>query len=68
MVATDGHRLAYVETKQELAGIRSPYRALVPRKAMGEILKLAQESPAEADRRASPAMTITCSSSSGSGC
>ena len=47
MVSTDGHRLAYVETRQELAGIRSPYRALVPRKAMGEILKLAQESSAD---------------------
>jgi DNA polymerase III subunit beta len=48
MVSTDGHRLAYAETRQELSGIRAPYRALVPRKAMGEILKLAQESPADA--------------------
>jgi DNA polymerase-3 subunit beta len=48
MVATDGHRLAYVETRQEQEGIRSNYRALVPRKAMGEILKLAQESAAGA--------------------
>jgi DNA polymerase-3 subunit beta len=47
MVSTDGHRLAYAETRQELTGIRTPYRALVPRKAMGEILKLAQESPAD---------------------
>ncbi|MFB3778851.1 MAG: DNA polymerase III subunit beta [Bryobacteraceae bacterium] len=47
MVATDGHRLAYVETKQDLPGIHSSYRALVPRKAMGEILKLAQDSPAD---------------------
>jgi len=47
MVSTDGHRLAYVETRQDLTGIRTPYRALVPRKAMGEILKLAQESPPE---------------------
>jgi DNA polymerase-3 subunit beta len=47
MVSTDGHRLAYVETQQDIAGIRTPYRALVPRKAMGEILKLAQECPPE---------------------
>ncbi len=48
MVSTDGHRLAYVETRNEQAGIRSAYRALVPRKAMGEILKLAQESAPDA--------------------
>jgi DNA polymerase III subunit beta len=47
MVSTDGHRLAYVETQQDVPGVRSPYRALVPRKAMGEILKLAQETPAD---------------------
>jgi DNA polymerase-3 subunit beta len=41
MVATDGHRLAYVESKPEsLPGITSSYRALLPRKAMSEILKL----------------------------
>ncbi len=43
MVATDGHRLAHVESCSELPGIAGPYRALLPRKAMGEILKLAQE-------------------------
>jgi DNA polymerase-3 subunit beta len=43
MVSTDGHRLAYVETQHDVPGVHSPYRALVPRKAMGEILKLAQE-------------------------
>jgi DNA polymerase-3 subunit beta len=48
MVATDGHRLAMVENPAELAGVTSPFRALLPRKAMGEILKLAQESTAEA--------------------
>jgi DNA polymerase-3 subunit beta len=47
MVSTDGHRLAYVETRQAQAGIRGTYRALVPRKAMAEIQKLAQESPAD---------------------
>ena len=47
MVATDGHRLAYAETSGQIEGIRSPYRALLPRKAMGEILKLAAEAGGE---------------------
>ena len=47
MVSTDGHRLAHVESCSELPGIQSPYRALLPRKAMAEILKLAQESGAD---------------------
>lgn len=42
MVSTDGHRLAYVD--QELAIERNhSFRALVPRKAMNEIAKLAAE-------------------------
>ncbi len=45
MVATDGHRLAFVEASGENA--RS-FRALIPRKAMGEIVKLADEAPPEA--------------------
>lgn len=48
MVSTDGHRLAFVEQREDLQGIRAHYRALIPRKAMGEILKLAQESGPEA--------------------
>jgi DNA polymerase-3 subunit beta len=44
MVATDGHRLAYVETTDSATGVRSPYRALLPRKAMGEVLRLTGES------------------------
>jgi DNA polymerase-3 subunit beta len=48
MVATDGHRLAHIETRSELAGVNANYRALLPRKAMSEILKLAQESGADA--------------------
>jgi DNA polymerase-3 subunit beta len=44
MVATDGHRLAMVEQNIEFPGLAASYRALLPRKAMGEILKLAQES------------------------
>jgi DNA polymerase-3 subunit beta len=45
MVATDGHRLAFVEFF--LPGPQN-FRALIPRKAMGEIVKLAEESPADA--------------------
>jgi DNA polymerase III subunit beta len=41
MVATDGHRLAMVEADLSLPGMTTSYRALLPRKAMGEILKLA---------------------------
>jgi len=42
MVATDGHRLALCERSGELPGDAS-YRALLPRKAMQELLKLLQE-------------------------
>lgn len=48
MVATDGHRLAMVEHPLELPGVTNVFRALVPRKAMGEILKLGQESNEDA--------------------
>jgi DNA polymerase-3 subunit beta len=48
MVATDGHRLAMVEHPVDLPGVTSPFRALLPRKAMGEILKLGQESNTDA--------------------
>lgn len=40
VVATDGHRLSLVEREIELPGLTSQYRALLPRKAMSEILKL----------------------------
>lgn len=43
MVATDGHRLAMIEHPIEFPGVAGSYRALLPRKAMGEILKLAGE-------------------------
>ena len=48
MVATDGHRLAYVQHPPDGAAngnghSQAGYRALVPRKAMGEISKLADE-------------------------
>jgi len=48
MVATDGHRLAMVEHAVDLPSVTSTFRALLPRKAMGEILKLGQESNADA--------------------
>jgi DNA polymerase-3 subunit beta len=43
MVSTDGHRLAMMEKQEEIAGIAAPYRALLPKKAMAEILKVAQD-------------------------
>ena len=48
MVSTDGHRLAYVETQTGADGESRPFRALVPKKAMTEILKLAGEGEADA--------------------
>jgi DNA polymerase-3 subunit beta len=48
MVSTDGHRLAYVESLAQTGEDNRPFRALVPKKAMAEILKLAQEGEAEA--------------------
>jgi DNA polymerase-3 subunit beta len=49
MVATDGHRLAYVQRPSEGSGNGTgvAYRALVPRKAMAEITKLADDAGAE---------------------
>jgi DNA polymerase-3 subunit beta len=43
LVATDGHRLAMVESSGELPGIEGAYRALLPRKAMQELQKFAGE-------------------------
>src|SRR3954463_5818752 len=39
MVSTDGHRLAMVETSSDIPSIGTTYRALLPKKAMSEILK-----------------------------
>jgi DNA polymerase-3 subunit beta len=47
MVATDGHRLAFVE-KASVNGGDQTFRTLLPRKAMGEIIKLAEECGPEA--------------------
>jgi DNA polymerase-3 subunit beta len=44
MVATDGHRLALVEENVSVSSNGGTYKALLPRKAMQEILKLAGES------------------------
>jgi len=43
MVATDGHRLALVEREAKIPGLSNELRALVPKKAMGELLKLLTE-------------------------
>jgi len=47
MVATDGHRLAMTERAMDLGGATG-IRALIPRKAMGEILKLTSEAGPDA--------------------
>ncbi len=43
MVATDGHRLALIEKRISLSGLTGTYRALLPKKAMSEIQKLASD-------------------------
>ena len=45
VVATDGHRLALVECENPLAEGDVSTKALLPRKAMNELLKLAAEAP-----------------------
>jgi DNA polymerase-3 subunit beta len=49
MVATDGHRLAYVQaTLAESGQVDKQFRALVPKKAMAELVKLADETVPDA--------------------
>src|SRR4030095_8374849 len=49
MVATDGHRLAYVQaTAAESGQMDQQFRALVPKKAMVELTKLADDAGPEA--------------------
>lgn len=48
MVATDGHRLALVETEQPLEGFSGEVRVLVPKKAMVELQRLAAEAGEDA--------------------
>lgn len=45
MVATDGHRLSLVEREVDLPDLPGAYRALLPKKAMSEIQKLASDDP-----------------------
>jgi len=40
MVATDGHRLAHIETKTAFQGVNGEMKTLVPRKAMNELKSL----------------------------
>src|SRR5450755_3562377 len=47
LVSTDGHRLAMVESTDELAGVNAAYRALLPRKAMAELQKMASDASPE---------------------
>ncbi|HUI77885.1 MAG TPA: DNA polymerase III subunit beta [Bryobacteraceae bacterium] len=49
MVATDGHRLAYVQaTPAESGHIDKTFRALIPKKAMAELIKLGDETNPDA--------------------
>jgi DNA polymerase-3 subunit beta len=48
MVATDGHRLAMVETDHKFEGFSNETRVLVPKKAMSEVQRLAAEAGDEA--------------------
>ncbi|HKQ88685.1 MAG TPA: DNA polymerase III subunit beta [Candidatus Acidoferrales bacterium] len=48
MVATDGHRLAMVETEHKTEGFSQETRVLIPKKAMTEIQRLASESGEDA--------------------
>src|SRR5439155_21776078 len=45
MVATDGHRLAHIEKTETLDDITEEIKVLVPRKAMGELVRMISESP-----------------------
>ncbi len=49
MVATDGHRLAIIEVDRKLEGLPGEVRTLVPKKALGEILRLAGEAGEDAE-------------------
>ncbi|HEV3482050.1 MAG TPA: DNA polymerase III subunit beta [Candidatus Acidoferrales bacterium] len=48
MVATDGHRLAMVETDHKFEGFSTETRVLVPKKAMSEVQRLAAQAGDEA--------------------
>ena len=40
MVATDGHRLSYVEKRGEVIGLSEESKVLIPKKAMSELLRM----------------------------
>lgn len=52
MVATDGHRLALAEADCKLEGLPGELRALVPKKALAEIVRLVAEAGQPADGEA----------------
>jgi len=43
MVATDGHRLAHIEKTESFEDVSEEIRVLVPKKAMGELVKMIAE-------------------------
>jgi len=47
MVATDGHRLALIERDVEVPGLKNELRILIPKKAMGELIRLLGEAEGE---------------------
>src|SRR5436305_10120985 len=47
MVATDGHRLAHIETKSSFPGVNGELKTLVPRKAMNELKSLLDQTDQE---------------------
>lgn len=47
MVATDGHRLAHIETKSAFPGVNGEMKTLVPRKAMNELKSLLDQTDQE---------------------
>jgi len=49
MVATDGHRLAMVETDHKFTGLNAEVRVLVPKKAMSEVQRLTAEGAEDAE-------------------
>src|SRR5205809_3298158 len=44
MVATDGHRLAHVEKAEAMEDVTEEIKVLVPKKAMGELVRMISES------------------------
>lgn len=47
MVATDGHRLALSETRQEVTGVKDKSTALIPLRAVGDLASLLSDSDVE---------------------